>query len=258
MFDERSSTYDGSEMHRWLAQRSVSGLAIRPRSMVLDAAAGTGLASRVLFAEHPSLVCIAVDLSAALLTTARRSGTHAVRGDVERLPIRDAVVDWVVCVSAAAYFPHPEVALAEFGRVLRPGGGVAVQAWAADGLAPTRSLRAAVADLGVVLRDPNAALGSRELLAGALANAGLSNIAVTVDTWRQPWVSPDHAWSATAASPLGDALPNHLKPAIRRRFEDLWAAARAASPEYDAQPALIATAIKASSGAPVVPPKNHR
>jgi hypothetical protein len=35
-------------------------------------------------------------------------------------------------------------------------------------------------------------------------------------------------------------------------------AARAASPEYDAQLTLIGTGIKASSGAPVVPPKNRR
>jgi SAM-dependent methyltransferase len=252
MFDQRSNTYDESPMHRWLAERSVANLAVQPRSTVLDVAAGTGLATRALIADHPGLRCIAVDLSAGLLKTARRSGLYAVRGDAERLPIQDAVVDWVICVSAAAYFPHPELALSEFARVVRPGGGVVVQAWAADGLAPTRALRAAAADHGVAIADPNAALGRIELLAAALADAGLSHITVTVATWRQTWASPDDAWSAAAAG-FGDALPDDLEPAIRRRFEELWAAARAKSPEYDDQRALIATATKAPDGAPVVP-----
>lgn len=120
MFDNCSNAYDDSAMHRWVAQRSVAGLDIRSRSTVLDVAAGTGLASRVLLADQPGLTCIAVDLSAGLLATARRSGLHVMRGDVERLPIHAAAVDWVVCVSAAAYFPH---SLHQSGRCSPTHGG---------------------------------------------------------------------------------------------------------------------------------------
>ena len=48
-----------------------------------------------------------------------------------------------------------------------------------------------------------------------LAKAGLSIISVNVGTWRQPWVSPDHERSAYCQGPLGDTLPNDLRPAIR-------------------------------------------
>lgn len=250
MFDLRSNTYDNSAMHRWLAERSISSVTVQPPAMVLDAAAGTGLASRSLLADRPGLTCIAVDLSAGLLATARHLGLQTVQGDVERLPLQDGVVDWVVCVSAAAYFHHPEVALTELVRVLRPGGGMVIQAWATGALAPTRVLKAAAADHGETTPDPNAALGSTELLTAALVDAGLSQIGVAVDHWRQPWVSADDAWSVTVASPLGAGIADDAKPAIRRRFVDLWAAARAESPEYDEQSALIATATK-----PVVLPK---
>jgi SAM-dependent methyltransferase len=43
-------------------------------------------------------------------------------GDVEKLPFDDASFDIVVSRYSAHHWPHPSLALAEFARVLKPGG----------------------------------------------------------------------------------------------------------------------------------------
>ena len=46
--------------------------------------------------------------------------------DAESLPFDDSAFDLVTCRLAFHHFPHPEQALAEFARVLRPGGVLAL------------------------------------------------------------------------------------------------------------------------------------
>src|SRR5215213_1328075 len=85
MFDKRSNTYDDSAMHRRLAQRSVARLAIQPRSTVLDAAAGTGLASRVRLADHPGLVSTPLSLARSITVPIEQLTGRRHRGDAERV-----------------------------------------------------------------------------------------------------------------------------------------------------------------------------
>ena len=46
--------------------------------------------------------------------------------DAQQLPLRDETVDAVVSIAALQLIPDPEAALTEMGRVLRPGGRLAV------------------------------------------------------------------------------------------------------------------------------------
>jgi len=90
-----------------------------PVGVALDAACGTGryagfLAERV----------VGVDRSPDMLARARTRvprGEFLV-GDLHRLPVADAGVDLVVCGLALTHVPALEPVLAEFARVLRPGG----------------------------------------------------------------------------------------------------------------------------------------
>ncbi|WP_241582192.1 class I SAM-dependent methyltransferase, partial [Rosenbergiella nectarea] len=47
-------------------------------------------------------------------------------GELTRLPVEDGAVDLVVCALALAHVPDLEPVLAEFARVLRPGGHLVI------------------------------------------------------------------------------------------------------------------------------------
>jgi 2-polyprenyl-6-hydroxyphenyl methylase/3-demethylubiquinone-9 3-methyltransferase len=72
---------------------------------------------------------VALDGSPAMLEQARGAGLppgQRIRYDliesVERLPLPDGVTDGILCSSVLEYVETPAAALAEFHRVLRPGG----------------------------------------------------------------------------------------------------------------------------------------
>lgn len=76
---------------------------------------------------------IAVDRSEAVLARAkamagRRSATRIdwKKGELERLPIKDATVDVAMLSQALHHAAHPEKALKEAARITRPGGRVLV------------------------------------------------------------------------------------------------------------------------------------
>lgn len=208
LFDERAASYDESLMHRWVAGRTAREVERLPEgAVVLDAAAGTGLAAAALIEREPGVRVVAVDLSWGLLDVARRrAGVASVRGDVAALPLVDAVVDVVVCVSAAAYFRDPDSVLAEFARVLRPGGELVLQVWERDGLALPAALRAATRAVGVHVEDPNARLGTGADLVTALRAAAFAPDEVARDVWRQPWPDPHEAWAGLLQGPTGHPL----------------------------------------------------
>ena len=89
----------------------------------LDAGCGTGFQARVLhelgYATH------GVDVSPELLAAAARRlpGAVFMRGSIEELPYADASFETVSCCgSVLSFVGKPARALAEIGRVLRPGG----------------------------------------------------------------------------------------------------------------------------------------
>lgn len=51
-----------------------------------------------------------------------RTGIELAQADANALPFPDAVFDLVMCMDAYEHIPNPEVAAAEFRRVLKPGG----------------------------------------------------------------------------------------------------------------------------------------
>lgn len=98
---------------------------------ILDVATGTGLAARaardLVGADG---VVMAGDISPTMLDVARRNednvGIKFEQFDGHKLPYPDAEFDRVICQFGLAFFADPGRGLAEFRRVLRPGGRAAV------------------------------------------------------------------------------------------------------------------------------------
>ncbi len=82
------------------------------KGKVLDAGAGRG-AYRDLLKDHADCY-VGMDVAA--------SNATAAVGDTQRLPFADATFDTVFCSQVLEHVPEPWLALAEFRRVLKPGG----------------------------------------------------------------------------------------------------------------------------------------
>lgn len=98
----------------------------RKPGVALDAACGTGRFAELL-AENGHQV-IGIDSSSDMLAHARQrvpDGEFHV-ADVDRLPLPDDSVDVIVCALALVHVPRLEPVMAEFTRVLRPGGDLVI------------------------------------------------------------------------------------------------------------------------------------
>jgi phosphatidylethanolamine/phosphatidyl-N-methylethanolamine N-methyltransferase len=96
---------------------------------VLEVGVGTGI-SLPYYPDHCRI--IGVDISSEMLEKARRRveelGLRHVERlavmDAERLEFPDGSFDAVAAVCVVNTVPHPEAAMEEFARVLRPGGEI--------------------------------------------------------------------------------------------------------------------------------------
>jgi SAM-dependent methyltransferase len=97
-----------------------------PPGIALDAACGTGRYARYLSARGHRV--IGVDSSPDMLARARARVPQAEfqHGDLHHLPLPDDHVDIVVCALALTHLPDLQPVIAEFARVLRPGGHLVI------------------------------------------------------------------------------------------------------------------------------------
>ena len=127
-FDGRAPEYDDSTMHRELASAVAGFVSLDGVGAVLDAGTGTGLVLRALAScpDGEGVRLAGIDLSPGMLAVARAAlpGAELVEGDAAALPFADASFDLVTCSTALHLFPDGDAALAEWVRVLRPGGRV--------------------------------------------------------------------------------------------------------------------------------------
>lgn len=90
-----------------------------PDAQILDAGCGTGLNLRYLPAGS-----VGIDINPRNIGLLRQRLPHhtVVEGDVEAMPFDDASFGTVLCTEVLEHIPDPAAALAEYRRVLQPGG----------------------------------------------------------------------------------------------------------------------------------------
>ncbi|MDD7968711.1 class I SAM-dependent methyltransferase [Actinomycetospora lemnae] len=154
---------------------------------VLDAGAGTGLASAALRAVGARPV--AMDRSPAMLGWDAAARPPAVAGALEAVPLRDGCVDDTVAAFVLNHVDDPTAALRELARVTRRGGAVlaSLPAASSDHRAVRDRIDAVVVEAGWVPPEWHAhlttvqspQLGDVAAAARAADEAGLAVVAVT-------------------------------------------------------------------------------
>jgi demethylmenaquinone methyltransferase/2-methoxy-6-polyprenyl-1,4-benzoquinol methylase len=107
---------------RW-RKRAVRTLALEPSSLVADLAGGTGDLSTDL--RNAGYRPLSIDLSAGMLR-ADRSGAPRIQADITQLPLPNSSIDGATCGFALRNLVDLGAFFTELGRVLRPGGRVAL------------------------------------------------------------------------------------------------------------------------------------
>ncbi len=104
-------------------RRAIRELHLPQGSRVFDLACGTGDFCRELV--KAGYLAIGFDFSHGMLTAAR-TDAPLVEADILKLPVRDASADGVTCGFALRNVVSLEQLFAELGRVVKPGGSIAL------------------------------------------------------------------------------------------------------------------------------------
>ena len=223
-------------------RRRCAYLQLDPGQRVLDAGCGLGEVSRALAQiVAPNGRASGVDLNAEHLALARQraSGLGNVEyrhADITSLPFEDASFDAIYSERVFQHLRHPQTAMGELFRVLRPGGSIVVAD--ADHLATVvdaddRELAERIQGISARLGSVNPAAGRR--LRSQMVVAGF----VQVQVEPEPLVITDRAsWTTIEPTQVQDVLDTlvadgdlareradaHLADLARRQNEDRFLA----------------------------------
>jgi len=190
-WDRRAPTFDddfGHSIHtpdERAAWDRILALVLGGRAALdaLDAGCGTGFLAFELAARGHRVT--GVDFAPAMIAEARRKARErgvTVRfeeGDIEQLPFDRGAFDLVISRHVLWTLPHPEAAIDEWVRVLRPGGRlVVVDSHLASGAPPPASENARTSPEYAAIGDRLPFMGgrSREQIEDVLRAHGLTNV----------------------------------------------------------------------------------
>ncbi|GIU98532.1 MAG: hypothetical protein KatS3mg014_0148 [Actinomycetota bacterium] len=259
-YDAVAETYERVHAPRLVepARDLVRAAEIRPGDRVLDAGTGTGVAAAeaATVTGDPAGV-IGVDPSLGMLAVARRvrPEVRTIAAAAIDLPFRDGSFDAVIGNFVLAHFTEYETALHDLVRVLRPGGRLALTAWADGGdeltatwlelvwsVVPRPVLEAALSD-AIPWRDR---FRRPEAIAEALGRAGLRQVRVERRSYRfryglDEYVDGLGTWATGrfVRSMLGETAWAAFLARARETF-----VARFADPVLDFRDVLIAAGVK--------------
>lgn len=174
----------------------------RPGDRVLDLACATGIVARAVAPRvGDGGEVVGLDVSPDMLSVARRCATSEgvsvewLEGPAEELPLPDGAFDLVLCQQGLQFFDDPSAALADAKRVLRKGGGIALNVWQPLERHPVYRplLEAEARHLGADLDDVATpfTFGNDERLHALLDDAGFDAIEITGRTLDVEFTEPD-------------------------------------------------------------------
>jgi SAM-dependent methyltransferase len=136
---------------RPLFEAVFAAIAPGPGMHLLDAGCGSGMALQLAAARGATVS--GIDASQALLTVAHQRVPEAelLTGDLEELPYADNTFDAATAFNSVQYAADPARAVAELGRVVRPGGEIVVATW---GQPEDCEITAVLGEVGPLLPPP--------------------------------------------------------------------------------------------------------
>ncbi len=147
--------------------KALEAIPLDSQSWLLDVACGTGLLAEMLLTRRPNLHFTGVDISPQMLQQAQSRLPYLpgkyewLAGCAESLPVPSDRFDVLTCTNAFHLVQNPQAALAEFRRVLKPGGVIVIVDWCLD----FRVMRLREAALRVADRQKRSLLHLSEMVA---------------------------------------------------------------------------------------------
>jgi ubiquinone/menaquinone biosynthesis C-methylase UbiE len=204
---------------------------------VLDVACGPGTVARIAAAAVGAGGAVtASDISPAMLEVARGRAPAPGSAPIEfveasalELPMADSSFQFVLCQQGLQFFPDRRAAVAEFRRVLRPGGLALASVWSADGpLGLFGPIADALRDHGLAEPYPHAFEPasywlSADELREPFVSAGFSDVSVEACELGCTWPSAEEAARGVYGTPFGplvSALPAAEQTAILSRIRE--------------------------------------
>lgn len=206
-YNAAADTYDSLPFWDRFGARAVERLALPPGAHVLDVCAGTGACS-LPAAERvgPSGSVLAVDLSERMLeraaskAAARRLAHLRIRAaDMMSLGEAEASFDAVICGFGIYYLDDMAAGMKLLWSLLRPGGSMAVTAWAPRSFEPAESVFwDAVGKRRPELRgafSPWDRITDADVFRLTFTQAGIPQVQVETEELDTPLPQPDGFWT---------------------------------------------------------------
>ena len=204
VYDRAAPTYDrvGQSYHEIFGGRLVRRAEPAPAATVLDVACGKGaVMAPAADLVGPAGLVVGVDLSSEMCRLGREEmgslgheNCRTLVMDAEDLAFVDGVFDGVFCSFAVHLIPDPGRVAAEFARVLKPGGKLAISSWG-EGDPRWEWESDLIAGLRVDHRSIAQPFDTPESLSEFLAGAGLRDVRVVSEELDVVFADEDEWWA---------------------------------------------------------------
>ncbi|TVO59821.1 methyltransferase domain-containing protein [Denitromonas ohlonensis] len=258
-FNRIAAHYDNAaHLRASLQDALIAAAAPAPGEHWLDVASGPGLLARAMAPQlGPTGSVLATDIADGMLAHARRNidagNVLFAATDAERLCTPDGHFDGISIGLGLFVLPHPDKALAELRRSLKPGGRIALSVWGAAGSVPL--IERAQQCIARLLPAPKVArpsvfrFGDPAYLSAMLSEAGFGRITLAPHDFHCRFATADAYWDAFLALAGGatealSRLPADKQQALRAAVADDLADLADDDGYHVPASTLIATAIK--------------